>query len=211
MSRTAAERKEALAEERSAQILDAAARLFATQGYHQTTTRQIAAEAGVAEGTIYNYFAGKQDLLLAMLKRVAEMDELTQNIGALPTGDPRLSFAEFFENRLEIIERNLDIFRALLPQIVVDPDLRDQMLHRFAGSVLGALHRYVEAQIGAGVFRPVDAALHVRLVQALFVGMMLMEIAGDETLWEKRDQSPEAVAELLWEGWAARPGPDGGA
>ncbi len=76
---------------------------------------------------------------------------------------------------------------------------------------MGALHGYVEAQIAAGVFRPVDPALHVRLVQALFVGMMLMEITGDETLTEKRDQIPEAVVELLWEGLVARPGSDGGA
>jgi AcrR family transcriptional regulator len=46
------------------QILDAAARLFATKGFHRTTTREIAEAADVAEGTLYNYFENKNDLFI---------------------------------------------------------------------------------------------------------------------------------------------------
>ena len=42
--------------ERPAQILDAAERVFNRRGYDRATTREIAAEAGVSEGTLYNYF-----------------------------------------------------------------------------------------------------------------------------------------------------------
>jgi AcrR family transcriptional regulator len=44
-------------------ILGAAAQLFHEQGYHATTMRQIAAEAGIKAGSLYNHFAGKQELL----------------------------------------------------------------------------------------------------------------------------------------------------
>ncbi len=44
-------------------LLRAAIELFTTQGYHDTTTPLIARRAGVAEGTIYRHFSGKQDLL----------------------------------------------------------------------------------------------------------------------------------------------------
>ncbi len=47
-------------------ILDAALRTFAKRGYSDTKVAEIAAEAGVAEGTLYNYFQSKEELLLAL-------------------------------------------------------------------------------------------------------------------------------------------------
>ncbi|MGD8740296.1 MAG: TetR/AcrR family transcriptional regulator [Desulfobacterales bacterium] len=46
------------------QILEAAVRVFASQGFHQSTVAQIAKEAGVADGTIYLYFKNKDDILV---------------------------------------------------------------------------------------------------------------------------------------------------
>ncbi len=46
------------------QILEAAIRVFARQGFHQSTVAQIAKEAGVADGTIYLYFKNKDDILV---------------------------------------------------------------------------------------------------------------------------------------------------
>jgi TetR/AcrR family fatty acid metabolism transcriptional regulator len=45
-------------------ILEAAVKIFARQGFHQSTVAQIAKEAGVADGTIYLYFKNKDDILV---------------------------------------------------------------------------------------------------------------------------------------------------
>jgi len=45
-------------------ILDAAVKVFAEQGFHQSTISQIARDAGVADGTIYLYFKNKDDILV---------------------------------------------------------------------------------------------------------------------------------------------------
>jgi len=203
MPRTRAERRETLAEERATQIVDAAARLFARQGYHHTTTKQIAAEAGIAEGTIYNYFASKQDLLLAMLNHLAEMDALVVTVGRSPAGSEHAFVIGLLRERLAVIDRNRHIFQAVMPQMLADAELREQVLNRFAGPALDALQRYVEAEIAAGRLRPVNPALHVRLIQALFMGIILLEIAGDTTLPEMHDQLPEAVADLILNGLLA--------
>jgi TetR/AcrR family fatty acid metabolism transcriptional regulator len=45
-------------------ILEAAVKVFARQGFRQSTVAQIAKEAGVADGTIYLYFKNKDDILV---------------------------------------------------------------------------------------------------------------------------------------------------
>jgi TetR/AcrR family fatty acid metabolism transcriptional regulator len=45
-------------------ILEAAVKVFAESGFHQSTISQIAREAGVADGTIYLYFKNKDDILV---------------------------------------------------------------------------------------------------------------------------------------------------
>src|ERR1043165_165773 len=57
---------------RRAQLLDAAAQAFAERGFHPPTVRDVAKAAGVADGTIYNYFENKTALLLGILDRLNE-------------------------------------------------------------------------------------------------------------------------------------------
>ena len=54
-------------ESREAALLSAAGKLFAARGYEATTTREIAACAGCAEGLISRYFRGKAGLLRALI------------------------------------------------------------------------------------------------------------------------------------------------
>jgi len=54
------------------QILNAAAKLFATQGFDGTTTLQIATEAGVTEPLIYYHFKGKDELFTSILQTAFE-------------------------------------------------------------------------------------------------------------------------------------------
>jgi len=52
-----------LVERRRRQIVDAAVKLFIEQGFHKTTTRQIARAAGFSIGTLYEYVNSKEDVL----------------------------------------------------------------------------------------------------------------------------------------------------
>jgi AcrR family transcriptional regulator len=53
-------------------MLDAAARLFGSQLYHEVRMDDIAAEASVGKGTLYRYFTDKEDLFEALLLKAAE-------------------------------------------------------------------------------------------------------------------------------------------
>jgi AcrR family transcriptional regulator len=61
-----------LVEQRRAQILRAAVKLFSEKGYYITTVQQIARKAGVSTGLIYQYFGDKDDILFLALKLVLE-------------------------------------------------------------------------------------------------------------------------------------------
>ncbi len=52
-------------------LVRAALELFTAQGYHSTTTLAIARRAGIAEGTIYRHFTGKQQLLNELYRGAA--------------------------------------------------------------------------------------------------------------------------------------------
>jgi len=67
-------------EQREADIREAATRLFASDGFHATSTRKIAAAASVSEGTVFHYFSTKNALLLAILDEFYE--ELTESARA---------------------------------------------------------------------------------------------------------------------------------
>jgi AcrR family transcriptional regulator len=52
-----------LVDRRRRQIVDAAVQLFIDNGFHKTTTRQIARAAGISIGALYEYIASKEDIL----------------------------------------------------------------------------------------------------------------------------------------------------
>jgi AcrR family transcriptional regulator len=53
-------------------IVRAAAKLFARQGYDNATTRDIAAKAGIATGTLFNYFESKEAIVAALIAEALE-------------------------------------------------------------------------------------------------------------------------------------------
>lgn len=73
-------------------ILDAALKTFVKRGYPETRVSEIAAEAKVAEGTLYNYFPGKEDLLLALFdeKWGGIIDEIKKKIGRFDDPNEKL-------------------------------------------------------------------------------------------------------------------------
>jgi AcrR family transcriptional regulator len=56
-------------------IIEAAARVFAKRGYNATLIADIAREAGIGKGTIYEYFPSKVDLFFAVFKWFVRMTE----------------------------------------------------------------------------------------------------------------------------------------
>lgn len=130
-------------------ILTAALGLFSTKGFFKTTTKQISQKAGIAEGTLFNYFRTKEDLALYFFDQ--ELEALMKWFYA----QTRLRSAALPEQLFAIIHRHLErvgpyeefigavYLRALQPVSKLSPlNLEAQSLNlrylRFVRSVLEA-------------------------------------------------------------------------
>jgi AcrR family transcriptional regulator len=83
-------------------ILNAALRLFTEKGLEATTTKEVSSQAGIAEGTLFNYFKTKEDLALYFFQR--ETEALVKWFRA----DVRLQKVPLPEQLFAIIHRQLE-------------------------------------------------------------------------------------------------------
>ncbi|GAB4246544.1 MULTISPECIES: TetR/AcrR family transcriptional regulator C-terminal domain-containing protein [Deferrisoma] len=146
--------------ERERQILEAAIRAFSRHGYHQCTVAQVAREAGVADGTIYIYFKGKDDLLVCAFRHVLEtiLEELDRDLTDITDPLERIRF--LVERHLEVMERDPEL-AAFLQLQLRQPDAS---IRQAIAEPLRAYARKIEQVVdeakAAGAVRT-DLATHV--------------------------------------------------
>jgi AcrR family transcriptional regulator len=198
--------RQQLIEARRNQILDSAAAVFAEKGFHRATTKDIARRAGIAEGTIYNYFDSKDDLLIGMMARLAELDTLGDELTEALQGDVRDFFIAMFRRRVEHLVEAQETLQAILPEVMVNADLREHYYQRFVLRIAALLEQYVRTRIELGHIRLVDTTLTTRVVQAMFIGLLVLRILGDETVVARWEALPELLATIIFDGLKASGG-----
>jgi AcrR family transcriptional regulator len=199
-------RRERLRREREERILDSAAAVFARKGFHQATIREIAEAADVADGTIYNYFDNKQELLVAIMGRIAELEQMPDEMAQALQGDVREFLVEAFRDRLDRIAQGEEMLKAVIPEVFVNQELRDCFYGQYVLRISGLLEGYVEAQAELGRIRPVETGLAVRLVQGMFIGILFLRILGDAPLRDAWEDVPETFAALVYDGLSLQKG-----
>jgi AcrR family transcriptional regulator len=191
---------------RRQQIMAAAARVFAQKGYPSATTREIADEADIAEGTLYNYFYSKRQILLGIF---GDAEALMQAI--LLEGDQldsREAMVTMFERALGLSELHLDFTRILFAEAMVD----DGVLQDFVWGLLEDAHRRLQAfvaeRIAVGTFRTIDSSLCAQLALGMFFSLIAPVIRGVEPppSPEQCRTSAETVVSILLDGLRARQG-----
>ena len=103
--------------------MQAALRLFASKGFEATTTREIAANAGCAEGLIHRYFEGKAGLLHALVKY--KISQELQDLGyhLKPATSLAQEFLQLVEWEVDRAWKTRDFFRVFIPRAMVDSSL----------------------------------------------------------------------------------------
>lgn len=187
--------REKTAETRRQHILKAAARAFAANGFRGATIRDVAREAGVADGTIYNAFENKAALLRGLL------DPLDENSpqDAPPLTDGQSDFiGDLIARRWATFTPDaLAILRVLLAEALADPDIRAEVLDRLIRPPIDFAEPVIEAQIAAGHLAPLEPALVARTLTALMIGLVMLRLLGEPGIERAGDEVPEFLAKLL--------------
>lgn len=139
--------------ERERRIVKAAERLFAKKGFAEVAMEDVAARAGLAVGTIYNYFPSKSALLLAIVRRESE-SLLTRGRKILddPPDDPVAAATAFTEIFLEDFTReDRRLWRELFGAAIADPGVVGKRLFEGDAQLVSQLASLLEQYRGNGV------------------------------------------------------------
>lgn len=119
------------AQERIKHIIEASGVVLASQGYANTSIKDIAREAGVAQGLIHYYFGSKQELVLAVLREACgEMLEATRRSFREADGHPLARAWAGLQAAEKRATERPELFRILLEMVPLahnNPALRTQL------------------------------------------------------------------------------------
>ncbi len=125
MSPRTQEQFEEMREARRLQIMEAALKLFALEGYGHASIARLASEAGISKGLMYNYFESKEALLGAILEHgMSQIMELFD-----PDHDGVLEADEmegFIRNIFEAV-RNHQEYWILFISVLLQPNVKEHL------------------------------------------------------------------------------------
>jgi TetR/AcrR family fatty acid metabolism transcriptional regulator len=192
--------QELLVTARRNQILDAATTVFAEKGFHRATIKDVARAAGIADGTIYTYFSSKTEVLLGILNRLNESTEREMQFALGSEQDVRAFFKAYVRQRISLIWPNAEVFRAVLPEMLVNAELRDLYYQQVLVPTFRVAEHYFLAQMEEGQLRKVDVPLAVRAIAGTVLGLLMTQLLGDELIAARWEELPEVLTTLMFDG-----------
>ena len=185
---------------RREQILKTALKLFAAQGFDATSTRQIAKEAGIAEGLIFHYFPTKASLLTAILEDRLEgqrafrtqLRPLLEDAGGKPAPEVLRALASGW---LATLRRDEEFVVVLFATAQTNPEVRAAWLGLIReGTEL--LTGYLASRVEAGELRE---DLPLETAATMFVSSLVIFFLARRQLPERewREHSAAYVRELI--------------
>ena len=160
--------------DRAAELLTAAARVFAQKGFHETKVSDIVAAAGVAQGTFYLYFKSKNDVFFRLISGCCEriLDKLRQ---ASAIHEQVRTAEEARENNLAFLIglfRMLESEQSVLKLILADPSGIDPSIDKMLVGLRETLVEQVRHNLQVGIDAGYLRTLNTKIIAESVVGMV---------------------------------------
>jgi AcrR family transcriptional regulator len=176
-------------------LIDAAIRLFADQGFEGTSTIQLSRAAGVTEPLIYYHFEGKNDLLSHVLKLIFNkyfkyLDEVD-----LSSGTEFEKIQRLIHFHLEMVQkspREIYLITNGCPVKFTDPEnICKKSLAKQREMLTEILGGCLEKGVATGEFKGIPVELTVELILAFIVGLIRQRNLYPENVPAIRDAAIE--------------------
>jgi AcrR family transcriptional regulator len=158
-----------------ARLIASAAEAFSRVGFDRANVDEVAANAGVAKGTVYLYFANKGELFLAVLAELRDQTDLA-HWSASGDDEPEAMLRHFIRHQLKLAAASPDLFRCYTSALFgVNRDFQEMALAMFKSQrdrIARQLCRLSGAnRVTAGVERRASLFVSAILAAALAVGI----------------------------------------
>lgn len=189
------------------QILDSAAVVFAEKGFHPTTIRDIARHAGIADGTIYNYFQSKPALLMGIFERMrlaVIQDVVLPDLNSMGI---HVFIRTFLYHPLMALRRdNFALFRIVISEMMVNEELRTLYNEQIMQPTIAAAEMVLQQQSTALNLTPERIGLMVRAISGMILGLMIEYVMGDTVLETQWEQMPDSLTDFVLYGIVGKKG-----
>ncbi len=180
-------------------IVEVAHELFITQGYHGTSMRQIAKDAGIALGGIYNHFASKEDVFRTVFLENHPYLEMLPAIESAHGDSIEELVRDAANQMLAAIYRKPDILNLMFIEIV---EFKSAHTHELFKTTfprgMQIVQRMAEAE---GSLRTIPPPMLIRAFVGLFFSYHLAEIIiGEAAPPEFRDNAMDYYVDILLHG-----------
>ncbi len=194
---TREERKEKLIRQRKKQISEAAIRIFSKKGFGETTIPEIALEAGVATGTIYNYYPSKRDLLVNIVKDFIITEPFMELFKNARDSDFPTFINAVINNRMDFLNKyeNRPLF-FLMGEIQRDQELKRLYVKQVIKPVMDIMERFYGNGVASGSFHTSNPIVVTRAIGGMVIGMILLDELEGENSPIKTMPRQEFVSEL---------------
>lgn len=190
---------EADAQDRRAQILDAAFEEFAAKGYRGATIKGIARAAGVrSPALIYWYFLDKEALFREVLGSWVPVVRVATEPGRMMGLPPEEALPELGRAYLAFDQLEARTLKLIIGEAIRSPEVAETFIRSGPGRVLEFLKAYLERQVELGRLRPHDTRSSARayigmLAPQLLVNMLFPEFIEDGLTNEEHLQTATEI------------------
>ncbi len=188
--------------DRQSQILDAAVAYFAEKGYSAATTRDIAAAAGVAEGTIFRYFPTKKSMLHAITLRFlsgmadAVMRPIEEMLRSCQGRGLREILHDIIWDRMELMEKMFSLARVVLTEMLYHDDIRELIQEKLFNRAYGTFCRFYAVAEERGLMR--RGLSSEALFRCLFANVLLF-VAQHKLFPQEQPEAVEQAFEQMFD------------